>query len=306
MVEEAIVEFVNKKYIKDYKYSKDSKDHFPPNEKEFYICCSCNDGCRSSNCECRQQTGEYVREWNKHMSGSNRDVSSESIYGYSYEKTSSLIPTGIYECNQYCTCQNCQNKVTQGSIVQDVEVVYNYNGKGWGVFAKSNIEKGSFISKYLGRLISKAEEEEIVSDQSKANEKNREILEFELVAYNVDNFPISTIRKQKIEEKGGNDSGNEDELGLYGKEFVIDASEYGNLGRFFNHKCGIAGEIDGPNMFQQSVYSDIQDLTKPYLCFFAARDIYKGEELNWNYGYNQYVIKNILNCSCKSSHCPNK
>ena len=72
-------------------------------------------------------------------------------------------------------------------------------------------------------------------------------------------------------------------------KFVIDASDYGNLGRFFNHQCGAAGEDDGPNMFQQTVYSDIQDIRQPYLAFFAARDIYKGEELTWNYGYRKML-----------------
>ena len=95
--------------------------------------------------------------------------------------------------------------------------------------------------------------------------------------------------------------------------FNLNAGECGNLGRFFNHRCGQAGWEDGPNMIQQLVYIDRKELqkimffisvkisekftglffsnsicSKPYFAFFAAQDILRGEWLTWNYGYRNF------------------
>ena len=145
-------------------------------------------------------TADGVRDWNAKMKKVGKDVVYE--YGYKFEKlpidpncerkTASVVPTGIYECNQYCECDKskCQNRVTQRGVVQDLAVIYNWKGKttGWGVYAKRPIDKGTFIIRYLGELITKEEELERTKQarqKATATVREKDIVEFQTVAYNV-------------------------------------------------------------------------------------------------------------------------
>ncbi|CAL8091204.1 unnamed protein product [Orchesella dallaii] len=61
----------------------------------------------------------------------------------------------------------------------------------------------------------------------------------------------------------------------------VDGIDTGNVGRYFNHSCD-------PNLFPQYVFIDCHDLRLPQIAFFALRNIQAGEELTWNYNYEQY------------------
>jgi SET domain-containing protein len=58
---------------------------------------------------------------------------------------------------------------------------------------------------------------------------------------------------------------------------VIDASQMGNIARFFNHSCN-------PNMATYSVFIDTDDSYRHELAFFTTRAIQAGEELTFDYG----------------------
>ena len=138
-----------------------------------------------------------------------------------------------------------------------------------------------------GELITK-DEEKVRQDQAKEKAKqeaNRngifqsiwniaETAAINRVAYNFD-LPSSF--------KPGNYTGLETE----NFDLVIDSMNFGNLGRFFNHRCVY------PNLFMQRIVID----KTPYLALFANNCIKSnivsdqfdefigtGSQLTWNYG----------------------
>ena len=80
----------------------------------------------------------------------------------------------------------------------------------------------------------------------------------------------------------------------YARPFV-DASYEGNIGRFFNHACS-------PNLMIQNVFTDHQDPRFPHTSFFTIRNIKAGEELRWNYGYDNAKSDNGK-CFCGTASC---
>lgn len=74
----------------------------------------------------------------------------------------------------------------------------------------------------------------------------------------------------------------------------IDATRVGNFARFINHSC------DGGNL--STVIVRCSGALLPRLCFFASRDILKGDELSFSYGDIRLKEKG-LQCFCGSSSC---
>lgn len=74
----------------------------------------------------------------------------------------------------------------------------------------------------------------------------------------------------------------------------MDATKMGNIARFINHSC------DGGNLSTILVRNSGSLL--PRLCFFAAKDIFDGEELTFSYGVAD-LRKEALRCFCGSSCC---
>ncbi|OXB77222.1 UNVERIFIED_CONTAM: hypothetical protein H355_012589 [Colinus virginianus] len=68
----------------------------------------------------------------------------------------------IYECSVSCRCDKimCQNRVVQHGIQVRLQV-FNTEKKGWGVRCLDDIDKGTFVCTYSGRLMSKAEVQEL-------------------------------------------------------------------------------------------------------------------------------------------------
>uniref|UniRef100_A0ABM5FV67 Histone-lysine N-methyltransferase SETDB2 n=1 Tax=Pogona vitticeps TaxID=103695 RepID=A0ABM5FV67_9SAUR len=67
----------------------------------------------------------------------------------------------IYECNLLCSCDKimCQNRVVQHGLQVRLQV-FNTEKKGWGVRCLDDIDKGTFVCTYAGRLMSKNESQE--------------------------------------------------------------------------------------------------------------------------------------------------
>ncbi|NXS53347.1 SETB2 methyltransferase, partial [Brachypteracias leptosomus] len=118
----------------------------------FVDSCDCTDGCIDrSKCACLQLTARGCRK----MSLSS---SIKTSRGYSYKRLEGPVPSGIYECSVSCRCDKmmCQNRVVQHGIQVRLQV-FNTEKKGWGVRCLDDIDKGTFVCTYSGRLMSKGE-----------------------------------------------------------------------------------------------------------------------------------------------------
>lgn len=159
------------------------KDVIIPNDPP--IGCSCDRGCsNNSNC-CSEQ--------------------SDSTFAYD-DNGCVIVPRGtpIYECNKRCLCDNsCRNRISQVGCNHTLILFKTSNGCGWGVRTKYPINKGSYISEYVGEII---------------------------------NNDYAELRGKQYDARGRtylfdldfNDTDN---------RYTIDAAHYGNISRFINHSC---------------------------------------------------------------------
>ena len=183
-------------------------------------------------------------------------------YGYDSNKRI-IVPVGtvIYECNMKCHCSiNCKNRVVQKGSQYKFEVFKTVD-RGWGVRSPQKISKGTFVCEYTGQII----------DNQKAEE----------LGIKYDAQRCSYLFDLDVE------SNNEDCL-------TIDAMNYGNIARFFNHSCS-------PNLQNYSIFTNHWDKRRPQIAFFATRDILPYEELTFDYKYKK--DKCLIPCSCDSPLC---
>ncbi|XP_052642108.1 histone-lysine N-methyltransferase SETDB2 isoform X2 [Harpia harpyja] len=118
----------------------------------FVDSCDCTDGCIDrSKCACLQLTA-------RGCSKISLSPSSKTSCGYSYKRLEGPVPSGIYECSVLCRCDKmmCQNRVVQHGIQVRLQV-FNTEKKGWGVRCLDDIDKGTFVCTYSGRLMTRAE-----------------------------------------------------------------------------------------------------------------------------------------------------
>ncbi|XP_075707902.1 histone-lysine N-methyltransferase SETDB2 isoform X2 [Rhinoderma darwinii] len=116
----------------------------------FVGCCDCTDGCLDvSKCACLQLT---ARELGKDVTLSKRGIAA----GYKYKRLQSPVPTGLYECNVSCKCARnmCQNRVVQHGLKVRLQV-FKTKGKGWGVRCQDDLDEGTFVCIYAGRILMK-------------------------------------------------------------------------------------------------------------------------------------------------------
>ncbi|NXI71934.1 SETB2 methyltransferase, partial [Anseranas semipalmata] len=118
----------------------------------FLDSCECTDGCIDrSKCACLQLTAKGCHK-------ASLSPSTKTSRGYSYKRLEGPVPSGIYECSVSCRCDKmmCQNRVVQHGIQVRLQV-FNTEKKGWGVRCLDDIDKGTFVCTYSGRLMSRAE-----------------------------------------------------------------------------------------------------------------------------------------------------
>ncbi|KAI7744881.1 hypothetical protein M8C21_027216, partial [Ambrosia artemisiifolia] len=116
----------------------------------------------------------------------------------------------VYECNMYCSCNKyCPNRVLQNGVRVKLEV-FKTEGKGWAVRAGEPIERGTFVCEYIGEVI----------DKNEANKRRarlgREACSF---IYEIDARVNDMIRLMDGEAT-----------------YAIDATKYGNVSRYLNHR----------------------------------------------------------------------
>ncbi|XP_074901907.1 histone-lysine N-methyltransferase SETDB2-like [Buteo buteo] len=138
-----------------FKYRRASwpRGYFLNNFSTMFVdSCDCTDGCIDrSKCACLQLTA-------RGCSKISLSPSSKTSCGYSYKRLEGPVPSGIYECSVLCRCDKmmCQNRVVQHGIQVRLQV-FNTEKKGWGVRCLDDIDKGTFVCTYSGRLMSRAE-----------------------------------------------------------------------------------------------------------------------------------------------------
>ncbi|XP_017651569.1 histone-lysine N-methyltransferase SETDB2 isoform X1 [Nannospalax galili] len=111
--------------------------------------CDCSEGCIDiKKCACLQLTAKNAEA----CPLSNDGIST----GYKYKRLQKLVPTGIYECNLLCKCNRhmCQNRVVQHGPQIRLQV-FRSEKKGWGVRCLDDIDRGTFVCIYSGRLLSR-------------------------------------------------------------------------------------------------------------------------------------------------------
>ncbi|XP_074654553.1 uncharacterized protein LOC141908408 [Tubulanus polymorphus] len=103
--------------------------------------CQCEDDCSTVTCPCTQIS---IKCW--------------------YDKEGRLLPEFnmleppiLFECNRSCRCwANCYNRVVQNGVLTRLQI-FRTVGRGWGVRALLDIQRGTFICEYIGELISDSE-----------------------------------------------------------------------------------------------------------------------------------------------------
>uniref|UniRef100_A0A914EH89 SET domain-containing protein n=1 Tax=Acrobeloides nanus TaxID=290746 RepID=A0A914EH89_9BILA len=81
-------------------------------------------------------------------------------------------------------------------------------------------------------------------------------------------------------------------------DYVVQTELHCNAARFINHSCDC-------NLYSAKVVWDT--LRIPHICFYARRDIYKGEELTIDYGKPFWDVKlREFTCECGEAECQYK
>ncbi|KAE8748658.1 hypothetical protein FOCC_FOCC004669 [Frankliniella occidentalis] len=171
---------------------------------------------------------------------------------WAYSAKSRLIVSprsGIFECNRFCSCgPECPNRVVQCGRKVKLCIFRTSNGRGWGLKAGERIERGQFLTTYLGEIIT--------SEEAAKRDENYE--------------------KTGLSYLFDLDMMDPDE----GQMFTIDAMKCGNESHFINHSCN-------PNAHVAGVWIETNDPAVPLLALFARRLIRKGEEITFNYQGDQ-------------------
>ena len=108
--------------------------------------CDCRDDCQDKErCTCRQLTIQAT--------ACDREGVMNPSAGYVYRRLPDVVLTGIYECNQTCTCSTtCLNRVVQATLIRAKLQVFMTKTKGWGIRTLVDLPQGSFICTYVGKV----------------------------------------------------------------------------------------------------------------------------------------------------------
>ena len=158
--------------------------------EEFLEGCHCNpnSGCTDpSHCSCLKGT--------------------EPLYDNNSRITGPLPLYPVFECNSKCSCKGlCQNSVIMKGPIKELKIRKISHEKGFGVFCKDKILKGSFVCTYSGEIIGL----DVGLKRAKEQQDNKKSNYILFVKEYFSTESIST---------------------------VIDPTMIGNIGRYFNHSC---------------------------------------------------------------------
>lgn len=229
-------------------------------------------GCACSHSTCSPGTCDHVYLFDNDYEDA-KDVYGKPMHGrFPYdEKGRIILEEGylVYECNYMCSCSiTCPNRVLQNGVQVKLEV-FKTEEKGWAVRAGEVILRGTFVCEYIGEVL----------DESEANKRRirygREGCNY---FYKIDaqNNDMSRLIEGQV-------------------TYTIDATKYGNVSRFVNHSCS-------PNLVNHQVLVESMECQLPHIGFYASRDIAPGEELTYDYQYDQLPGEECP-CLCGASNC---
>ncbi|KAL5206971.1 hypothetical protein ABZP36_031406 [Zizania latifolia] len=184
----------------------------------------------------------------------------------------------IKECWSKCGCtRNCGNRVVQRGITRHLQVFLTPGKKGWGLRSTEKLPRGAFICEYAGEILTNTElYERTIQKTGKAKHT----------------YPLL------LDADWGTEGVLKDEEAL-----CLDATFYGNVARFINHRCFDANIIGIP------VEIETPDHHYYHLAFFTTREVEPFEELTWDYGIDfddvDHPIK-AFKCHCGSEFCGDK
>ena len=228
----------------------------------------------------------------------------------------------LVECCDKCGCdRSCGNRIVQQGCRTPL-CIFKTRDKGWGVKAVEPIPKGTFVSTYVGEVITDEEAETRGKDHTSKG--------------------ITYLFDMDYTETSG--SSNEE-------IYTIDATYCGNLSRFFNHSVSRKTALNhthththahahththtyththvripyisfmycchvhaclchflqcSPNMSVCNVWIETLDAQFPHLAFFLSRDVAPQEELCFNYMITCNTSVSGVNsepCQCGARNC---
>ncbi|KAJ1519872.1 hypothetical protein ONE63_004114 [Megalurothrips usitatus] len=194
-----------------------------------------------AGCECTEECGT-------------RETCCPNMAGvdWAYSACSRLIVSprsGIFECNRFCSCgPECPNRVVQRGRKVKLCIFRTSNGRGWGLKANERVERGAFLTTYIGEIIT--------SEEAARRDENYEKTGLSYL------FDLDMMDPDD------------------GQMYTIDAMKCGNESHFINHSCN-------PNAHVAGVWIETNDPAIPLLALFARRTIRKGEEITFNYQGDQ-------------------
>ncbi|KAK6937728.1 WIYLD domain, partial [Dillenia turbinata] len=187
-----------------------------------------------------------------------------------------LMRKFIKECWRKCGCnKQCGNRVVQRGITCNLQVFFTNEGKGWGLCTLQDLPKGSFVCEYVGEILTTGE----------------------LYERSMQQFGVQKQSYSVVLDAGWHSGVMKGEDAL-----CLDASRYGNIARFINHRCSDA------NLIQIPVEIETPNHHYYHLAFFTARKVDALEELTWDYGIDfedsDHHVK-AFHCKCGSEYCRN-
>ncbi|GAB2277238.1 hypothetical protein Dimus_011945 [Dionaea muscipula] len=189
-----------------------------------------------------------------------------------------LIRKFVKECWSKCGCDlHCGNRVVQRGINRNLQVFWTDDRKGWGLQALEDLPVGAFVCEYVGEVLTNTELYER-NLESSGNARHT--------------YPV------QLDADWGSESILQDEELL-----CLDATYYGNVARFINHRCCDSNLIEIP------VEVETLDHHYYHLAFFTKRKVKAFEELTWDYQIDfddhDHPIK-AFQCCCQSAFCRDK
>ncbi|XP_059297613.1 probable inactive histone-lysine N-methyltransferase SUVR2 [Lycium ferocissimum] len=188
-----------------------------------------------------------------------------------------LMRNFIKECWWKCGCnKQCGNRVVQRGISHKLQVFMTPEGKGWGLRTLEDLPRGAFVCEYVGEVLTNAELFDRVSRSPNGEEHSYPVL---------------------LDADWGSEGVLKDEEAL-----CLDATFYGNVARFINHRCFDSNLVEIP------IEIETPDHHYYHIAFFTTRKIKAMEELTWDYGIDfddlEHPVK-AFSCHCGSTFCRN-
>ncbi|PHT30269.1 hypothetical protein CQW23_30139 [Capsicum baccatum] len=161
-----------------------------------------------------------------------------------------LMRSFVKECWWKCGCnKQCGNRVVQRGISHKLQVFMTPEGKGWGLRTLEDLPQGAFVCEYVGEVLTNIEHFDRVSRSPNGEEHSYPVL------LDADWGSLGVLKDEEA--------------------LCLDATFYGNVARFINHRCFDSNLVEIP------IEIENPDHHYYHLAFFTTRNIKAMEELTW-------------------------